>query len=356
MGNTVAKRNRIYFLLSIVVSILLIWYLFTYIELKDLFYTLSNTYLPSLYIYFFISLIGVLARAYRYDILIASGKIKIGSLLLVTLVRNLFVDLFPAKLGSLSYVYILNKRFNFPFEIATSTFLLAFVFDFIAVVPLLIIAILMLGIGTTPISSPLIFSITGLIFLLLLLLLFNLTWVLRILLSIVGWVLRKLRLKKNERIDFLLKKLIFTIDAVEEIKKRKIYWKVFFYSIAIRILKYSGIYFLLHSVLAYKGFTIANLNFWKVFLGSSGAELSALMPIHGIAGFGTWETAWAFTFQLLGFDLKLAIISGFATHLISQIFAYSLGILSILILSLPLLSKKRKFSKTPLEIKGDDIN
>lgn len=341
MENKIAKRNRNYFLLSIIVSILLIWYLFTYIEFRDLFHALSNIYLPSLFIYFFISITGVIIRAIRYDILIASEKIKMGSLLLVTLARNLFVDLFPARLGSLSYIYILNKRFNFSFEIATSTFLLAFVFDFVAVMPLLIIAILMLGVGATPISSPLIFSITGLIFILLLLLLFYLNQVLKILLSILDWAVQELNLKKNHRIDFLLKKLIFTIDAVEEIKKRKIYWKVFFYSIAIRVLKYGGIYFLLHSVLVDKGFTLANLNFWKVFLGSSGAELSALLPIHGIAGFGTWETAWAFTFQLLGFDLKLAIISGFATHLISQIFAYSLGIISILILALPLCLQKK---------------
>ncbi len=340
-----SKRNQNYFFLSLIVSTLLIWYLFTYIDFKDLLSTLSNTYMPSLYIFFLFSITGAVVRAFRYNILIASERIAIGSLLLVTFVRNLFVDLFPAKLGSLSYIYILNKRFNFSFEVATSTFLLAFVFDFVAVAPLLIIAIVIVGVGDTPVSTPLMLSIMILLFILLLFFLFYLTSILRILLRILGWVIKELRIDEKHRIVFIVKKLSSTVEAIEDIKERKIFWRVFFYSVLIRILKYGGIYFLLHSVLSNKGITLAYLNFWEVFLGSSGAELSALLPIHGIAGFGTWETAWAFTFQLLGFDLKLAIVSGFSTHLISQIFAYSLGILSIIILSLPLYRRKSDLVK-----------
>jgi hypothetical protein len=100
--------------------------------------------------------------------------------------------------------------------------------------------------------------------------------------------------------------------------------------------KYGSLYFLLHSVLVHLNYSFADLNFWKVFIGILGAEFSALLPLQGIAGIGTWESAWAFTFKLLGhFDTQIAIISGFSVHLITQMFEYSLGIISIVVLYLP---------------------
>jgi len=42
------------------------------------------------------------------------------------------------------------------------------------------------------------------------------------------------------------------------------------------------------------------------------------------------------TFNLLGhLDSQIAIISGFSVHLITQLFEYSLGIISIIVLYLP---------------------
>jgi len=77
-------------------------------------------------------------------------------------------------------------------------------------------------------------------------------------------------------------------------------------------------------------------------LGLSGAELTSALPIKGLAGFGTWESAWALTFRLMDFDPRLAVISGIGVHLITNVFEYSLGLGSILILAWPYLRKKRK--------------
>jgi hypothetical protein len=82
------------------------------------------------------------------------------------------------------------------------------------------------------------------------------------------------------------------------------------------------------------------MSIWKTILGITGAELTSVLPVKGIAGFGTWESAWALTFQLMKFQPDIAIISGIGVHLITNIFEYSLGIISILILLLPFLRKK----------------
>jgi hypothetical protein len=70
--------------------------------------------------------------------------------------------------------------------------------------------------------------------------------------------------------------------------------------------------------------------------------MTGALPVKGIAGFGTWESGWALTFRLMDFEPRIAIISGIGVHLISNMFEYSLGILSILILTLPFIHMKKE--------------
>jgi uncharacterized membrane protein YbhN (UPF0104 family) len=100
-------------------------------------------------------------------------------------------------------------------------------------------------------------------------------------------------------------------------------------SLVIRLLKFAAYWALLLGVVREQSLGPAELPFWRVFLGIAGAELSATLPIHGIAGIGTYETAWALGFQELGVPWRVAILSGFATHLLSQIWDYSLGIVAL---------------------------
>jgi hypothetical protein len=46
----------------------------------------------------------------------------------------------------------------------------------------------------------------------------------------------------------------------------------------------------------------------------------------------------------MGFDPRLAIVSGIGVHLLTNLFEYSLGLASILILAWPYLRKSRKNS------------
>jgi hypothetical protein len=130
-----------------------------------------------------------------------------------------------------------------------------------------------------------------------------------------------------------VKKIRLTIDELTRIRRRKIDWPLFILSLGIRLAKYLSLYFLLFSLLRSHGFFLENLSFFKTILGITGAELSSALPIKGIGGFGTWESAWALTLMLLGFEKRIAILSS-SIHLITNIFEYVLGIASILILSI----------------------
>jgi len=141
------------FLLSLGLSVALVAWLLSRIELADLVRTLAGIYLPSLGLYALLSLAGSGLRAYRYRLLIGPERIGSGGIFLVTLIRNLFVDLLPAKLGALSYIYLLVRRFGLSLELGASTFLLAAVFDALSLSPILLLAIFAVGLGTTRLST-----------------------------------------------------------------------------------------------------------------------------------------------------------------------------------------------------------
>jgi len=329
------------FLVSLLLSLGLVGYLLSRIQLADLLQTFTRIYLPSLGLYGLLALLGSCLRAYRYRLLIGPERISPGGILLVTLIRNLFVDLLPAKLGSLSYIYLLVRRFGLPLETGTSTFILAAVFDALSLSPLLLLAIFMVGLGQTLLSTAQ-FALIALGFLLLLILaLVSLAALLRLALRIGNRLLHALGLRERWGVPHLLQKMSLTIEAVEAIQGRGIYSAVFFLSILLRLLKYGSLYFLLHALLLNQGFPLAALNFWKVILGIAGAELSANLPVQGIGGLGTWETAFALAFRLMGYEERIAIVAGFGLHLITQLFEYSLGALAILLLALPALRSRR---------------
>ena len=70
---------------------------------------------PLLLGYVALSIVGLLLRTLRYQWLL-SEPVGLGKLCLVTAVRNFLVDFLPARIGSLSYIYLLNQRLGVSIE------------------------------------------------------------------------------------------------------------------------------------------------------------------------------------------------------------------------------------------------
>ena len=112
--------------------------------------------------------------------------------------------------------------------------------------------------------------------------------------------------------------------------------QVFLLSLATRIVKYLFVYILFEGVIQL-GVSLGNFSLFS--FGLAGTELSALIPIQGPGGFGTWESGWALTLMLLGFEKRIAIVSS-GVHLVTNVFEYFLGLMSILFLALPIYKRK----------------
>src|SRR4030042_4440811 len=115
------KNKLVYIILSALVSVGLLWLLLSQVKTEDIFRTLSRVFIPALLISAAVALVGAWLRALRYKWLLRPHAISWPNMFLVTFIRNSLIDLLPARLGSLSYIYVLNKRLGVPFEAATSS-------------------------------------------------------------------------------------------------------------------------------------------------------------------------------------------------------------------------------------------
>lgn len=312
---------------SVILTVVLVYVLLRQVDPRDVWTTIRDLHWPTFVAFLVVYFTGVVARTARYWLLLERrvGPVTVG---LVTLVRNFAVDLLPARLGSLSYIYLIVRRARVTLEHGLSSFFVAFIFDVLALAPLLFLAILWVGGGLGGGTVPLV--IAGTVLLLGSgMALWALAPGLRLAGGGVGRGFELLRRTPPDWWERAREKLESTAGAVEAISRRGTLVPVFLLSLAVRVCKYGGIYLLLVSVLASHGVTWREIELPRVFLGTVGAELSATLPIQGIAGLGTYETAWAVSFTQLGFDRELAVLSGFATHLLTQLHDYTLGLVAL---------------------------
>jgi len=338
----VAKRISFYVIVSIALSVLLMGLLLSRIEAKELAETLTRIFLPALLAYMAIALLGAVLRAWRYKIFLSPQPIRRRDVLMATFIRNSFVDLLPARIGSLSFIYVLNKRLDFAFEAATSAFVASFVYDFLTLSPFVVAAVIAVGLGAVSISTPALLIVAGVFFALWILILWKLIPFLALALAVYGRILGILKWTDKRWAVVSVEKIRATIESLALIQGKRSAVPIFVLSLGIRAAKYVSLYFLLFALLRSLGFGMAGLSFWKLILGITGAEITSVLPVKGLAGFGTWESVWALTMGMMGFEQRIAILSGLGVHLVTNLFEYALGIGSLLILALPFLKKKKR--------------
>lgn len=335
-------RNRIvYIALSLVVSAVLVGVLLSQVRAQDFGRILSGIYVPALLVYMAVSLVSTWLRALRYKCLLAPQPISWGNMFLVTFIRNSFEDLLPARIGSLSYIYVLNKRLGFSFESAASSFVVAFVFDFLTLYPFLIAALLAAGFSGEVFPMGALLAAAVFFFALFILILWKLVPLARAAVGVLRALLKALKRENKPKVRAALQKLGTTIQGLEDIRRRRIYGRLFFLSLVIRLGKYVSLFALFFALLQSQGFVLADLNLWKTVLGITGAEMTSALPIKGLADFGTWESAWVVALRLMHFDPRLAVLSGFGIHLITNLFEYTLGLVSLLVLLVPYFLRRR---------------
>jgi uncharacterized protein (TIRG00374 family) len=326
----ISAKKIIYTIFSITITISVFWYLLSKVALRDVITLLKEANLNYVFLFVYFSLITTLFRTWRYQMLLQSSGYNPEPfpIFLIVLVRNLFADLVPARAGSLIYIYLVNARLGIPLVSTASSFFIPFIFDIIAIVPMIVLAIFTTGfitrLSTIKLATCALF--TGVLC--------------GIFLKSLPWMLSLAQRRIIHLFDFTGSKYITTIDnflqkLLEEIIKIKsagIYIKVFVLSVMIRTGKYASLYFFLLALLFPLGYSPSEVNIARAFLGFCAAEFAAGLPISGIAGFGTYEGVWTLVFSLLGFPARISASTGIAHHLFTQVYGYSLGAIALILL------------------------
>ncbi len=311
------------FIIPVVITIAILYIFFRDISISDIkvnFLRIPLTYLGA---FILLSLAATVLRALKYHILL-SKKMNFRDIFLITLVRNFSVDLLPARTASLVFYSWLTKKKGIALEEGASSFVVSVFYDALALSFMLGGLIFFLETSVNPWA---IYSGMALIFSLSVVMIFFAD-------GIIRFILRQkiIKIRRFPKLEGILK----NIDAyLDRHKKNSERLYIFFLSLLIRLIKYIFIYILFEGVVKIGGGvpTFATFSFMLAV-----TELSALIPVQGLGGFGTWELAFLFTFKLFFPNLNLPddIIkaAGFVIHITTQVWEYSIGLLALLYLSI----------------------
>jgi uncharacterized membrane protein YbhN (UPF0104 family) len=286
----------------------------------------------------------MLLKAVRYRMLLKAsegqGAPGLGDLTLLTFVGNLFVDLLPARSGSLAYIVFLNQKLDVRLAACFSSFAFAFVFDIIGMLPLLLAAILSYQAGAGNGSPWLwvalgVLAAAGLSALALMDRVLGLAgrllavWTARLADPDSRWVRGLARL--GEELEHIA-------QDMAQVKAQGVFWPLLGVSAAIRVGKYLSLYLLILGLAVQWGpEATGRLTLGLVLFSLVLAEATASLPISGLAGFGAYEGVMIFVLRQAGMDPTQAALLPVTLHLLTQTLDYSTGGVALL----RLLSKTR---------------
>jgi len=313
-------RNAMVLLLSAGVSAVIFALLFRKTDLATVTKLWRNVWIPGLLLFLLLSMCMHLLRTLRYRVVLRSSgqNPSFWPLFAVVLVRSLCVDLLPARMGELIYLHLTHRYLRVPVGLAAASFALPFLFDILALGPLVLAGVWSLGAGGELRPELLALGALGLMGLSVLLI-----WLMPVVLRACLHLLRRIdrpwtRLPRSWGVSML--------RGLLAAARHRIFGRLLWLSLLIRLSKYTAMYVLLHAMLAVKGYTWADLPPAPVFLGLVASEMAASLPFSGIFGFGAYEGVWALVFHMLLLPADLAAASGIAHHAFTQAYAWVLGL------------------------------
>jgi len=315
--------------------------------------TLQDVSLSLLIASVVVYLLGLLVRSYRYQMLISmSGEHNVPTfrqMILVTGVRNMVVDMLPARLGEFGYVAILNRGYGVKLQHCMSSLTVAVALDFVALlfVILLVIVKQTIGVGSElgiegwaigALLMALILAISALVGL----------FVITPLVS--KWL--NSYFENSIQQQTLLGKLINLLNDFSQslllVRKARRASKLILLSFVIRVLQYFGLFLLFQAVASPSFQVLAQLPLEKIISALIGGEIGASLPIPTFMSFGVYEAGSAFVFQILGVgQLAVVVVVMLCVHICSQSMEYLIG--TLFLVSIILLNRRTK--QTPREAK-----
>ena len=324
------------FLISLLVTCILLFILFTQISLRDLFNLLIRV--DPLWAtlgaagYF----LAVLFRALRFRWLIHSKEISTEELFRISVFYHLSLMILPSKLGELSYPYLLNRMGGISMTEGLASLIASRVYDFFIILVIFSFSSLAFQ-NLFKVNLLFILFLTLLLILVILVIFFYMNDLLTLITRACGWFFRILGKTESKTALWIQKKLHEISEDFSAIQAKKTYLAVTLTS----LISWVAIFLTFQAFLL--GFGV-EISFLKVLFGSTVAVIANALPIGGIGNWGTLEVGWAAGFLMTGLSKEQAIATGFGVHILTFITCALLGLLGWVTL------KNKKPLSEPLEI------
>ncbi len=280
------------------------------------------------------SILGLVFRAWRYHVLLkASGEAKIPGtkdMILITAVRNMTVDLLPARLGELVFVGLLRKQAGTHVSSGLSALLFATLLDVLILAPITIAIGLMVGFPT---KQPFLLALIALFVVI------GFMMGIKYILPIFDkWFIRWAA-HPNRIISSVFGFIVSITEAVESTMRAGVLMKVISLTFAVRIFKYAGLLFLFFGLTQSSFPDLSELSSVKVLGAMIASEMTASLPIPTLMSFGSWELGGMTVLAFYGAVPHAALLTLLGVHIQTQAVDYGIGIAAFL--ALLLLAKTR---------------
>lgn len=323
------KKQILLKLIAVIITIALVAILLSQINAGDVMDMLAKIKPAYLILGFVLYTMSYFFRALRFHILL-NKEVGIKELFSIVSVHNMALNIFPARSGELSYIYLLKKRNNKNVGEGAATLLTARMLDIISLSLLFLISIMFshdlpeIMIKVLPIVGFFLFMV---ILALLMFIYFSHGFIERL-----RGISVYLRLNEMDALKYFFRKMDEMAECFSHIQRGQ-FIKSAIVSAAIWIILYSVNYTLIIAM-------GIDLPFETVFLASTFFFMTSILPIQGIGGFGTLEGSWAISFMAMGVSKEAAISSGFVMHIISIIYLAILFVFGFTILNKKQISDK----------------
>lgn len=276
------SKKLVQLFLSIVITSIFIYLFNLYIGFGKLILLFESMTIMQFFAGFFLYILSYIFRTVRWGFTLYLKDFK--KLFKITVFNTFFNIVLPFRIGELSFFYMLRKE-GVDLSHSTLSFITTRIFDAIAIIG--------------------IFS------------LFYFIYIDKFFLGVLSLIIS----------PFLFLPISYGIklikhQKVEEYKDKlnlKNLANIYILSILTLIFKFSAFYVILPSSL--------NLSIPKSFLAFSTADITTVLPIHGIAGIGTYESGFGGILILLGADKDTAFLSATLVHIF---IIFSSSLLSII--------------------------
>ena len=332
-----AMKNLIRLLVSVAVSALIVGLLFGLLSSAGSGTTssailsgLRNALPAFVAIYIAAQIVQATVRAQRALVLLRAScraGTRLPSLFhmtLVTFVRGACADMLPARLGELSYVAMLNRGCAVPAADCFSSLSIGLLFDFIALLAVLAVAIPGAAQGLSLVGSLVMLAIICAVGLVLLF-------------GFLPWFagktpqLERFAPFRWKPVAALLKLIRDVADAVVAVRRQGVAAPVVGLSILIRAAKYGGLYFLFVAVTRPAWPELSHAGVFAVLVALIAAEGAASLPVPTFMSFGSYEAGGLAALTALGFGAADSMAAMLTMHVLSQVIDYSAGGLAFLL-------------------------